>query len=105
MDAALKNHLVTLIAMKATRPVGYAHLDSEGGKVWLGTAVAESEKGKGVGTLLMQALLEEGKKRKIEKITLSVDNDNHIAATLYRKFGFYLLKKEDLISYYETVVK
>ncbi len=92
-----------MIVLKGKEPVGYGHLDREGGKVWLGTAVAETEKGKGIGRMIMQRLMEEGRKGHAGKITLAVDNDNGPAIALYKKFGFTLKKQENTISYYERL--
>jgi GNAT superfamily N-acetyltransferase len=101
----IKNHAVTLVALKENKVVGYGHLDKENEKIWLGTAIVESEKGKGLGKLLMDRLMAEAVKMNIEKITLAVDNDNVPAIALYQKYGFVLSKKENLISYYEKEIK
>jgi len=53
----------------------------------MGMAVIEEARGKGVGTLLMQAALEEARQRGIDAVSLSVDPDN-AAIRLYRRFGF-----------------
>ncbi len=101
----LKNHIVTLIVLKEKKIVGYGHLDKENNSVWLGTAVIESEKGKGVGKMLMEKLFEEAKMKNVKEITLTVDNDNAAAISLYEKFGFHLLKKENEISFMKAEVK
>ncbi|MET3938830.1 GNAT superfamily N-acetyltransferase [Paenibacillus sp. PvP094] len=53
----------------------------------MGMAVIEEARGKGLGTLLMQAALEEARQRGTEAVSLSVDPDN-AAIRLYRRFGF-----------------
>jgi sugar phosphate isomerase/epimerase/GNAT superfamily N-acetyltransferase len=111
----IKNHIVTLIALHENKAVGYAHLDKENDKTWLGIAVAQDHKGRGLGKMLMNKLFEEARKNfppSLEKkITLSVDNDNTSAIALYKKYGFHLIKmehptwrKEDKISYYEAKI-
>jgi ribosomal-protein-alanine N-acetyltransferase len=42
----------------------------------------------GVGSMLMEALLEEADKRSLTALTLEVRKSNHSALTLYRKYGF-----------------
>ena len=46
------------------------------------------EKGKGYGKLLMRHLLEDAKKKKIQKINLDVHFKNKTAQEFFRKFGF-----------------
>jgi len=54
----------------------------------LRVATAKEKRGRGIGTLLMTALLEEGKKRGIEAFFLEVREKNLAARTLYEKTGF-----------------
>jgi len=42
----------------------------------------------GVGSALMEALLEEAKKRNLTALTLEVRKSNHAAQSVYRKYGF-----------------
>jgi len=42
----------------------------------------------GVGSALMEALLEEAKKRKLTALTLEVRKSNYTAQSIYRKYGF-----------------
>jgi len=53
----------------------------------MGMAVIETARGKGIGTRLIQAALDEARKRGIDAVSLSVDPDND-AIRLYRRFGF-----------------
>lgn len=53
----------------------------------MGMAVIEEARGKGLGTLLMQAALDEARQRGIQAVSLSVD-PNNAAIRLYRRFGF-----------------
>ena len=50
--------------------------------------VEESARGKGVGTVLLQALVETAKRKKCGKITLEVRKDNLNARDLYKGQGF-----------------
>ncbi len=101
----IKNHLTTLIALKEKKPVGYAHLDKESETTWLGIAVIESEKGKGLGIMLMARPVMEEKKKHLKKMTLAVDTDNANAIYHYKKYGFTLLEQEKNKFYFEAEVK
>ena len=101
----LKNHIVTFVVMYEKKVVGYAHLENENGKTWLGTAVIEDEIGKGIGKMLMDKLFAEAKSKGIKKITLTVDKDNTAAFSLYKKYEFTILKETDQIYYLDAEIK
>lgn len=84
----IKNHLKTLLVYQQNTPVGYGHLDLENDVVWLGICVASKFKGLGIGKLIMNELIHEGRKLDISEIKLSVDAANTKAEQLYQKFGF-----------------
>lgn len=90
----LINHLYTVLFFHEGTPVAYGHLDNENGTTWLGIAVVEKEKGKGLGKKVMENLLEEAAQKKYPSINLSVDKDNTAAIALYKKYGFNIV--EDL---------
>ena len=101
----LKNHVCTeLLLDNENKPVAYGHLDTESGIVWLGTAVVEIQTGKGLGKMMMNRLIEQGKKNNIPKIRLSVDNVNAAAIKLYTNFGFKLLEKRETFSFLELTL-
>ena len=50
--------------------------------------VLPTYRGKGVGRLLLEAIIEIGNSKKCSRITLEVRNDNVAAQTLYEKMGF-----------------
>jgi hypothetical protein len=54
----------------------------------LGMGVARAFRGIGVGTALMDYAIKWARRKRVEKIVLSVFSTNHRAAGLYRKFGF-----------------
>jgi GNAT superfamily N-acetyltransferase len=89
------NHLRTLIGLEGDLPVSYGHLDREDGVVWLGICVAEPEKGKGYGDLMMDALLEYH-----GEISLGVDVDNVPAQKLYEKKGFHYVRTDRGLKFY-----
>ena len=51
-------------------------------------AIHPDFQGQGLGKLLLASLLEDAVKRKLERATLEVKETNHIALSLYQKFGF-----------------
>jgi GNAT superfamily N-acetyltransferase len=87
-----------VVAEEDERPVGAAWLrffaaDSPGfgfvdaGTPELSMAVHESHRGRGVGTLLLMALLARARAAGIERVSLSVEPDN-VARHLYEHAGF-----------------
>jgi GNAT superfamily N-acetyltransferase len=50
--------------------------------------VLKEHRSKGAGRQLMNAIIDEAKKRKCSRITLEVRKDNHKAQILYRSLGF-----------------
>ena len=57
-------------------------------RVSLGIYLLKEYTNMGIGTLLMEALIEEAKKTDIEQIELICINENHIAMHVYEKLGF-----------------
>lgn len=85
----IENHLVTcLISDLSNKYFAYGHLDKDGDKVWLGIAVAEEMRGKGLGRMMMEFLVGRAKELELECIQLSVDKINTAAIQLYLSFGF-----------------
>jgi ribosomal protein S18 acetylase RimI-like enzyme len=54
----------------------------------LAVAVVPNARGKGVGSALLESLLERARNDGYEALTLSVDRDNQGAIALYQQFGF-----------------
>ena len=91
----INNHLITLVIKNEYNiPVAYGHLDKENGTLWLGIAVADNYLNKGLGSLMMQHLVDFARSHNEPVITLSVDIENVAAQHLYGKFGFK--KKSDM---------
>jgi ribosomal protein S18 acetylase RimI-like enzyme len=86
--SVISNHLVTVVITEDGQPAGYGHLDKDGDTIWLGIAVKEDRKGKGLGNSIMNYLVSAGDELQLEKICLTVDYDNTAAISLYKKFGF-----------------
>lgn len=53
----------------------------------------KTERKKGIGSLLLEKLLEEAEKSKRESISLEVNENNLIAQRLYEKYGFEVIGK------------
>jgi GNAT superfamily N-acetyltransferase len=98
----IQNHKVTIIGYdNNNHPVAYGHLDSEDEKVWLGVLVADDMRGKGMGNQILDFLISFAIENKINRICLSVDNNNSIAIDLYKKKGFVETKRNDIFAIYE----
>ncbi|MFQ6096336.1 MAG: GNAT family N-acetyltransferase [Armatimonadota bacterium] len=54
----------------------------------LGIAVADDFQGRGLGARLMHTLVDEGNRRGLKGIALTVVHDNDRARSLYERFGF-----------------
>jgi len=66
-----------------------------------GIGVSKEHWGKGIGSLLIEKVIDESKKNSISKITLTVSEKNTRAIKLYKKYGFEVegvYKKDMLIN-------
>tara|TARA_B100000459_G_scaffold142634_1_gene103438 strand:+ start:206 stop:628 length:423 start_codon:yes stop_codon:yes gene_type:complete len=100
----LDNHVVTLVLEDDDKSIiGYGHLDKEGETVWLGIALSQGHKGKGLGKVIMDALISSASEEGVDEIKLSVYRDNVPAQRLYEKFGFKLSDQNEK-SYFYTLI-
>lgn len=97
----VKNHVCTWVMVEDGVVEAYGHLDKEADTVWLGIAVAEQARGKGLGGKMMRRLIECTTALGLPKIKLSVDNVNVAAIKLYENFGFRLIEKRETLGIYE----
>ncbi len=91
--AILNNEIVGLIDFSNGARERISHTGD------FGMSVDASVRGLGIGTILLQSLINWGKgTNKIEKINLRVHSDNEIAIGLYKKMGFDIegVQKKDL---------
>ncbi len=65
---------------------GYGYVDSSTPE--LGIAVCKEARGLGLGTLLMQKIIQKAMQEGYPSISLSVDPENTTAVHLYKKLGF-----------------
>ncbi|WP_042479414.1 GNAT family N-acetyltransferase [Bacillus ndiopicus] len=65
---------------------GYGYVDSNTPE--LGIAICQEARGVGLGTLLMQSIIQKAIDEGYKSISLSVDPKNHAAVHVYKKLGF-----------------
>ena len=79
----------TTVAVAGGEVIGSIHLDaSRHGFGEIGMAVAREWRGRGVGSALLAAAIDEARRRGLHKLVLSVFPHNEAAIALYRKHGF-----------------
>jgi ribosomal protein S18 acetylase RimI-like enzyme len=65
--------------------------------------VDEQYRGQGVGRFILENIVEQAKMRDCKTIVLDVSTDNNIAVSLYKKYGFVIIKKRAL-RFFKTMV-
>jgi ribosomal protein S18 acetylase RimI-like enzyme len=84
----IKNHIYTVLLSDTSKNiVGYGHIDYENVN-WIGLCVLDEYRGLGYGKSILAHLINHAISLNIEKLYLTVDNDNMIAINLYKKYGF-----------------
>jgi RimJ/RimL family protein N-acetyltransferase len=91
--ALVDQETVSFVVEEDGRIVGSASLDGTAGSCGtgvmdLGMALLAPYRGRGLGSLLLQASIDHARASGAHKITLQVWPHNHAARALYRKFGF-----------------
>jgi RimJ/RimL family protein N-acetyltransferase len=87
--AARWNLDATLVAETAGELIGALELDDTGwGFAELGMFVAREWRGRGVGSALLAAAIDQARDRGLHKLSLGVFPHNEAGLALYRKFGF-----------------
>ncbi|MEM5871984.1 MAG: GNAT family N-acetyltransferase [Candidatus Aenigmatarchaeota archaeon] len=71
---------------------------SEEAYLWLGAC---SEQGKGIGSMILESVLEDMKKEGYKKISAKVGKDNIIARRQLEKYGFIEINSEDDVCFME----
>jgi RimJ/RimL family protein N-acetyltransferase len=78
----------SLVAIAAGRIVGHIGLENMRGLIDIGMLVAPEERGRGVGSALLQAGIDWARSQGAHKMTLQVWPHNQAARELYARFGF-----------------
>lgn len=89
LEAIEDENKVYFVAIKKDEVVGYigywAVLDEA---QIFNVAVKETERGQGIGSLLLKALIRHGRENEKNSFLLEVRLSNHAAIKLYKSFGF-----------------
>jgi len=97
-------HVCTYLVKIEDQIAGYCHLEEEyDGKIWLGIAVSEFYVGQGIGTSMMNHLMNFATVKKIREIHLSVDRDNVSAQLLYKRFDFKRTHNKGDVCFFKKV--
>jgi ribosomal protein S18 acetylase RimI-like enzyme len=102
------NYLIPFVFYKyfgltAQEPIGYAIIKNEKDSVWLTGGLISSYRGKGIGKLLFEMIVEKAKKYN-KKIMLDVLKTNINAISLYTKIGFVLSSENEKVFIMEYLV-
>ncbi len=92
------------VAVLGGKPAGYAvmlYLPDEGEICTV--CVSKEHRRKGIGALLLESLVAEGKQREIKKLNLEVRAGNMPAIALYEKHGFKITGRRK--SYYRNPIE
>lgn len=90
LSASHRHYIVAVDEQDAVR--GYAGLFAPGAEGDIQTiAVIPELRGQGVGRALMETLIEEARRRKVEQLFLEVRADNAVARALYDTLGFEII--------------
>ena len=86
-ELASGHHYVA--ALEGEELIGYAGLSVNGDEGWVqNIAVRQDRQRRGIGRALLQALLAEAARRRVQAVLLEVAVDNGTAQRLYDSFGF-----------------
>ncbi|MEI7436294.1 MAG: GNAT family N-acetyltransferase [bacterium] len=88
-NTAVPEYRFDLLALREGRIVGWCFMwDVHTENPFFGLGIAAEERGKGLGARLMVLVMQEARRRKLQRIYLTVVTDNQIAWRLYEKQGF-----------------
>ncbi len=80
----------TLVAVDGERVVGFAHVDVERGRGYLGMALLGDYRGRGLGKELLNGCVEWSRRAGVHKVDLEVWPHNTAARRLYEGAGFVI---------------
>ena len=88
-NTAMPESRFDLLALREGRIVGWCFMwDVHTENPFFGLGIAAEERGKGLGAKLMELVMQEALRRKLQRIYLTVVTDNQVAWRLYEKQGF-----------------
>jgi ribosomal protein S18 acetylase RimI-like enzyme len=91
----IKNHILTIVVVNEQQlPIGYAHIDYDKGYFWFGICILEPYQGLGIGSKMIEHILNHEKIKPLNEIYLSVDTINTKAIHLYKKFDFNIVEQK-----------
>lgn len=95
-DALLSDDL--FVARNADgAPIGFALVSPRGGTLYLDQISVHPDYGrKGVGAMLVTRVIDEARRRKVRRVTLSTFRDVPWNGPFYRKMGFRELKRSEM---------
>lgn len=92
----IKNHISTILLLNNNKYIGYGHIDKDKNNIfWFAIFISEMNQGKGYSKIICDYLFNICKKKNIEKLHLSVNNENIKALNLYFKKKFKVIKYEN----------
>ena len=98
-----------LVALHETRIVGWSFLwNLKSGEPTFGLGIADDFHGKGLGSKLIESVMETARERGLKKIFLTVVQYNQVAWNMYEKRGFVKYGEfvgEDGLDYFRMVQK
>jgi ribosomal protein S18 acetylase RimI-like enzyme len=75
--------------------IGYVSYEMHDDQLFLSKLyLKKSERGKGIGRLILEALKDTAQKNKKEAIVLTVNKNNHASIAAYQALGFQLIKEQ-----------
>jgi len=87
----VNNHIYTSLYYLENDTIGYGHIESEDDKNWLGMFITDTYRGKGIGNIILEDLLNNS----FKETHLTVDKKNVSAINLYKKYGFNIENEEN----------
>jgi ribosomal-protein-alanine N-acetyltransferase len=89
LEMALRESSIATVAVNRNVVIGYqiSTTSSMGGHL-ARLAVRPANQGQGVGTALVQGMLERFRARGLNRVTVNTQTDNHASLAIYRKSGF-----------------
>lgn len=90
---------VSRVATHHRKPIGVALMGVRVHRGWVGgMGVAPEQRGRGFGRIIMQALIDSARERKLRTLDLEVIDKNDLAISIYEELGFETRRDLDIWS-------